>query len=106
MVLSVFAIVAVFTVRLVDIQLVQAAELNAESLSKRAQELVTYGTRGEIVDVNGAVLAASVDRYDITASPRNALKPSDAATSVPEALAQIGALTAQDPAALMANLTA
>ncbi len=104
-VIAVFAVVALFAVRLVDIQLVQAAELNAQSLSKRAQELVTYGTRGSIVDASGAVLAASVERYDITASPRNALKRSDAVTSVPEALGHIGALTAQDPAALMAALT-
>ena len=105
-VIAIFAVVAAFTVRLVDIQLVQASELNAQSLTKRAQEQVLYGTRGEILDTNGAVLAASVERYDIEVSPRSALTRSDAATSVPEALAKIAAITGQDPAALMAVLTA
>jgi cell division protein FtsI (penicillin-binding protein 3) len=105
-VLLVFAVTAVFLVRLVDIQLVQAAELNAESLSKRAQELVTYGERGAIVDRTGAALASSVDRYDITASPRSALSRTNASVVVPEDLARIAALTGQDPAALYAAITA
>jgi len=105
-VVVIFAIVATFTSRLVDIQLVQASELNAQSLSKRAQELITYGTRGEIVDANGAVLAGSVERYDIEASPRNALTRSDAVTSVPEAVGKIAAITGQDPTAMMALIAA
>ncbi len=105
-VLVVFAVTALFLVRLVDIQLVQAAELNAESLTKRAQELVTYGQRGSIVDANGAALASSVDRYDITASPRSALARTNATVVVPEDLARIAAVTGQDPAALFAAITA
>ena len=49
---------------------------------------------------------AGVERYDIEVSPRSALARTDAATSVPEALGKIAALTGQDPAALMAILTA
>lgn len=104
--LTVFAVTGLFFVRLVDIQIVQAAELNAESLSKRAQELVTYGERGAIVDRNGAALASSVDRYDITASPRSALARTNAAIVVPEDLARIAAVTGQDPALLYAAITA
>ncbi|CAN5348957.1 hypothetical protein BH09ACT5_BH09ACT5_17950 [soil metagenome] len=103
-VIVVFLVVAVFLVRLVDIQIVQADEYNAESDDKRARTLVTYGTRGDIVDANGAVLADSVLRYDITASPRVALSRSDAATSVPDALARIAAITGQDPAAMYTSL--
>ena len=68
-VLVIFAVVALFVVRLVDIQVVSAADLNEKSLSKRSVSQTTYGSRGNIIDTNGNVLADSVDRFDITASP-------------------------------------
>jgi len=71
-VLTVFAIVAVFVVRLVDIQVVRAADLTADADERRTMQVTTYGVRGSIVDANGVVLADSVERFDITAAPNNA----------------------------------
>ncbi len=69
-VLALFAAIIMFTIKLVDIQVVRAAELNGQSLGKRSVATVIYGHRGDIVDSNGVVLATSVDRFDITASPK------------------------------------
>lgn len=71
-----FALLAVFVVRLVDIQVVRADELNAQSLNRRSDTTTIRGARGDIVDANGVVLAGSVMRYDITVSPKQALAAS------------------------------
>ncbi|WP_144759467.1 penicillin-binding protein 2 [Curtobacterium sp. 9128] len=69
-IIAVIALVAVFVIRLVDIQVVQAAELNKASSAKRSIPVTLYGTRGSIVDRNGTELADSVTRYNITTAPR------------------------------------
>ena len=66
------AVIGVFVVKLIDIQVVRADELNTEAVERRSSVIATYGERGDIVDANGALLATSVMRYDIVASPKNA----------------------------------
>jgi cell division protein FtsI (penicillin-binding protein 3) len=116
-VLAVFAIVAVFLVRLIDIQVVRAEELRASADERRTSTVTTYGARGRIVDANGTVLASSVDRFDITAAPRlvdplgftrtEAVdgKKVQTKVSLPEAVAEISAITGVDTTTLLTALT-
>ncbi|GAA1966691.1 peptidoglycan D,D-transpeptidase FtsI family protein [Agromyces allii] len=68
-------LVVLFVVRLVDIQVVRASALNEQADEVRSTDPIpVYGTRGEIVDRNGIVLADSVMRYDVALSPKNAKK--------------------------------
>jgi len=101
--LFIVALVALFVVKLVDIQVVQAAAYNEESLGKRSIPATIYSERGTIVDANGVVLADSVMRYNVTISPKNAkdfLRVTDRAdvTITPQqAAVEIGAITGQKP---------
>jgi len=103
----VIGLVGVFVVRLADIQLVQAAELNDQSKHKRQIVQTTYGDRGDIVDRDGTVLAGSVTRYNVTAAPAFAAETkvtqedgTKVEMSVPEVMAEIARVTGADPAAL------
>ncbi|WP_349904680.1 peptidoglycan D,D-transpeptidase FtsI family protein [Parafrigoribacterium humi] len=106
-----FLIVAGFVVRLVDIQVVQADQLNKDSFDKRAIAVTNYAARGSIVDDKGTVLAASVMRYDITASPRNVrafertVKGKKVAVSVLEAAGELAKATGQDQNTVYQALT-
>ncbi|WP_082571277.1 MULTISPECIES: peptidoglycan D,D-transpeptidase FtsI family protein [Agromyces] len=101
------ALVGVFVVRLVDIQIVRAAELNEQAQEARSQPVTVYGARGDIVDANGKVLADSVMRYDIVLSPKQASKAvverevpdpadpektTDVVVPLPELAAELGAV--------------
>lgn len=66
------AVVGVFLTRLVDIQVVRAAEYNEAAQDVRSHSETVYGPRGDIVDANGVVLADTVMRYDIAISPKQA----------------------------------
>ncbi|WP_241972593.1 peptidoglycan D,D-transpeptidase FtsI family protein [Cryobacterium cryoconiti] len=93
--------VTVFVVRLVDIQVVRAETLSADSLGNRSVEQPVYGSRGDIVDSNGVVLAGTVMRYNITLSPRNAKEferttdTGDVTVTLAQAVAEVAALTGQ-----------
>jgi len=93
--LAVFAVAALFIGRLVFIQVFDAGRLNAEAEDRRSLTREQLGIRGSIVDANGIVLAESVERYDITASPRHANEflRDGATVSVDQALAEIAAVT-------------
>ncbi|MEF3405007.1 peptidoglycan D,D-transpeptidase FtsI family protein [Agromyces sp. CCNWLW203] len=101
------ALVGVFVVRLIDIQIVRAAELNEQAQEARSEPVTVYGARGDIVDANGKVLADSVMRYDIVLSPKQASKAvverevpdpenpektKDVVVPLPELAAELGAV--------------
>ena len=108
----VIAIVGLFVFRLIDIQVVQAEELNKQSYNKRAVAMTTYAPRGDIVDADGVKLATSVTRYDITMAPVNITaferKNKDGtrtSISVQQQANEIAAITKQDPAAVLSAMT-
>ncbi|WP_253259703.1 peptidoglycan D,D-transpeptidase FtsI family protein [Subtercola boreus] len=109
------ALVAVLVVRLVDIQVVQASDLNAQSYDKLSVGQSIYGPRGDIVDANGVVLATTVIRYNVTASPAQVADytPTDPTTGADlptvtplEAAAKIAAITGQTADEVYGLLTA
>ncbi|MEY3561015.1 MAG: hypothetical protein RL068_167 [Actinomycetota bacterium] len=57
--------------RLVDYQVVRAAEIQAESYDSRSVTQTLTALRGQIQDANGQVLARTVFRYDVNAAPKN-----------------------------------
>lgn len=91
----VFGIAALFLGRLVYVQVIDAGRLNAEAEERRGITRTIYGERGSIFDANGVVLAENVDRYDITASPRNTndFERDGALITVETALTEIAAVT-------------
>lgn len=100
-----------FVLRLVDVQVVRASEINAEAASRRSNETTLYGTRGSIVDRSGNVLASSVMKYDITVSPKNARDflrtNSDGSTTKvtrAEAAAQLASALGQTPAQVLGTI--
>ena len=106
-----FAIIGVFVVRLVDIQVVRADSLSADSLGNRSVERTVYGSRGEIVDANGVVLAGTVMRYDVALSPKNAspftrtVDGTETTVSVADVTVEIGAVVGKPAEQIMALIT-
>jgi cell division protein FtsI (penicillin-binding protein 3) len=102
--LALFVILIAFSLRLADIQVVQASTLNADAAGKRSINETTYGTRGSIVDSDGTVLAYSVNRYDIKVAP-NILLKQGVTERLTNNLADIAELTGKDPDDLLEILT-
>ncbi|MDD7384296.1 MAG: penicillin-binding protein 2 [Actinomycetaceae bacterium] len=55
----------VLSVRLIDVQAVQGASLARNAADFRTSKLVLHSKRGDILDSTGAVLATSVERYNV-----------------------------------------
>ena len=115
-VIAVFVVLAMFSVRLIDIQVVRADELSTVAVDTYRSS-TTWGTRGSIVDANGTVLATSVDRFNITAAPN--LVESEGFDRIEEiegtrtrvhvsfeqAIDELAAVTGADPQALILAVT-
>ena len=115
-IVAVFVVIGVFSVRLIDIQVVRADALSNVA-GGNYREAITWGTRGSIVDANGTVLASSVDRFNITAAP-DLVDPAGFQrvttvdgtktredVSFQQAVTEIAEVTGADPAQLTAALT-
>jgi len=66
---SILIFAVVFTIRLIDLQIIQAPAINAKSYEKRAVTRTIPALRGQILDANGKVLAKTVFKYDINVAP-------------------------------------
>ena len=90
-------------VRLVDVQVVQAHELQAQSKDRRDVTTVLPGPRGDVLDADGTVLATTVTRYRVTAVPRLATASHQAVRDATRIAAALGLKTAAVRTALTAN---
>ena len=107
MLIAIAAAIAIFIVRLFWIQVIDGPRLAQEARDRQSIAQTLYGTRGTITDTNGVVLAESVERYDITASPkfvadftRDGVK-----MTVQQALTEIATATGADQGEMHAALT-
>lgn len=102
------AIVGVFTTRLVDLQLVRADALGKKAAQSLSARSTLYGTRGDIVDTNGIVLAQSPQRWDVTAAPNGFAKWSERETEaeIARAVDRLAAASGGDARKIRAALTA
>lgn len=64
-------IVVLLGLRLVDFQIVRAAEIQQESMKARSVLNTLTALRGQIVDSQDQVLARTVFRYDVNVAPKN-----------------------------------
>lgn len=107
MLIGIAATVAIFIIRLFWIQVIDGPRLASEARDRQSIAQTLYGTRGSITDTNGVVLAESVERYDITASPKFVAEfTRDGATiTVTQALTEIATATGADQGEMHTAIT-
>src|SRR6478752_4994162 len=98
---AVVATVGILGGKLVEIQVVNADALQAESVDAKERSTTLYGNRGDIVDADGTVLATTIYKYTAAASPSDAVAGTDGHTKMTEAAAKIGAITGQGTEAVV-----
>lgn len=105
--LAIVVVVGAFFVRLVDIQVVRAAELSEESTEFRTQTTTLWGSRGDIVDRTGQALAHNADRYDVTASPMHVgdFRRDGQTVTVMDALGEVESITGTPVAQLWQSVS-
>lgn len=100
----------VFTIRLVDLQIIQANAINEKSYEKRAVTRVIPALRGQIIDANGKVLAKTVFRYDINAAPSKVapitrtVNGAPVLVTVEQLVSEIAAILEMSPAEVSAKI--
>jgi cell division protein FtsI (penicillin-binding protein 3) len=102
---AVLMVAGLFFWRMVDIQVVRAAELSEQSQGIRTVTQEIWAERGSIVDRNGDVLAHNIDRYDITISPRHVadFRRGGETITVSEALLDVSTITGEPYDTLLAT---
>jgi cell division protein FtsI (penicillin-binding protein 3) len=105
---TVMVVSLVFVGRLVDVQIVRAAELQEQSLQVRTTSETLWASRGSIVDQFGNDLALDVDRYDISANPSKVGDFRRAGEVVPlaQAVAEIAQVTGANYDQMLAAISA
>lgn len=98
---AVVATVGILGGKLVEIQVVNADALQAQSVNAKERSTTLYGNRGDIVDADGTVLATTIYKYTAAASPSDAVAGTDGHAKMEEAAAKIGAITGQGTEAVV-----
>lgn len=107
----ILVVAVIFTIRLVDLQIIQANAINEKSYEKRAVTRVIPALRGQIIDSQGKVLAKTVFRYDINAAPSKVapitrtVNGAQVLVSVEQLVAEIAAILQMDPADVTQKIT-
>jgi cell division protein FtsI (penicillin-binding protein 3) len=97
-------IMVAFTVRLVQVQAVDAVSYAEEAAVNRYVEVPLTAERGDITDRNGTALATTVEAYDITADPYLFTESQTGAADAPERAAALLAPILNRDAGRLADL--